>query len=66
VAAAEAVWRSPLGKAARSASHHTVEERAVLSALQLLQEVNFAAKKLANKQDVWMGKHQEGEFPNAQ
>ena len=42
---------------------------AVLSALQLIPKANFAAKKLAkpaNEQDVWMGKHKDGELPNAQ
>jgi hypothetical protein len=42
---------------------------AVLSALRLIPEANFAAKKLAkpaNEQQVWMGKHKDGELPNAQ
>jgi hypothetical protein len=42
---------------------------AVLSALQLFPEANYAAKKLvkpADEQDVWMGKHKDGELPNAQ
>jgi hypothetical protein len=42
---------------------------AVLSALQLIPEANFAAKKLAkpaNEQNVWMGKHKDGELPIAQ
>ena len=31
--------------------------------------INFAAKKLAkpaNEQQVWVGKHKDGELPNAQ
>jgi hypothetical protein len=42
---------------------------AVLSALRLIPEANFAAKKLAkptNEQQVWLGKHTDGELPNAQ
>ena len=41
---------------------------AVLSGLRLLPEAAFAAKKLAkpsNEQNVWMGKHKDGELPNA-
>jgi hypothetical protein len=42
---------------------------AVLSALQLIPEANFAKRGLAkpaNEQDVWMGKHADDELPNAQ
>jgi hypothetical protein len=38
---------------------------AVLSALRLIPEANFAAKKLAkpaNEQQVWMGKHEDGDL----
>lgn len=42
---------------------------AVLGALRLIPEANFAAKKLAkpaNEQQVWMGKHKDGELRSAQ
>jgi hypothetical protein len=42
---------------------------AVLSALRLLPEQAFAVKKLtkpSNSQNAWMGKHKDGELPNAQ
>jgi hypothetical protein len=41
---------------------------AVLSGLRPLPESAVAAKKLAkpsNEQDVWMGRHRDGELPNA-
>jgi hypothetical protein len=44
-------------------------EFSVHTALRLIPEANFAAKKLAkpaNEQQVWMGKHEDGELPNAQ
>jgi hypothetical protein len=42
---------------------------AVLSALRLIPDANFAAKKLAkpaSEQNVWIGKHKDGQLPNAQ
>jgi hypothetical protein len=42
---------------------------AVLSGLRLLPEAAFAAKKLtkpSNQQNVWMGRHKDGELPNSQ
>jgi hypothetical protein len=42
---------------------------AVLSALRLLPDASFAAKKLtkpAKEQDAWVGKHKNGELPSAQ
>jgi hypothetical protein len=42
---------------------------AVLTALVSIPEAKFAAKKLAkpaNEQNVWIGKHKDGELPNAQ
>ncbi len=41
---------------------------AVLSALRLLPDAAYAAKKLAkpsNEQNVWIGRHEDGELPDA-
>jgi hypothetical protein len=40
----------------------------VLSGLRLIPEAAFASKRLAkpsNEQNVWIGKHEDGKFPNA-
>jgi hypothetical protein len=62
---APVVMRRPEGLSPIDGTHRM----AVLSALRLLPESSFAAKGLAkpaNEQNVWMGKHKNGEFPNAQ
>jgi hypothetical protein len=62
---APVVLRRPEGLIPIDGTHRV----AVLSALQLIPEANFAAKKLAKpskEQQVWMGKHKDGELPNAQ
>jgi hypothetical protein len=59
------VMRRPEGLSPIDGSHRM----AVLSALRLLPESAFAAKKIskpANEQQVWMGRHKDGELPNAQ
>jgi hypothetical protein len=61
---APVVMRRPEGLSPIDGTHRM----AVLSALQLLPEASFAAKKKAkpsNEQNVWMGKHENGELPNA-
>lgn len=58
------VMRRPEGLSPIDGTHRL----AVLSGLRLLPEAAFAAKKLAkpsNEQDVWMGKHKDGELPCA-
>ena len=62
---APVVMRRPEGLSPIDGTHRM----AVLSALRSIPEANFAAKKLAkpaNEQNVWMGKHKDGELPNAQ
>jgi hypothetical protein len=62
---APVVLRRPEGLSPIDGTHRM----AVLSALQLIPDANFAAKKLAkpaNEQGVWIGKHKDGELPNAQ
>jgi hypothetical protein len=59
------VMRRPEGLSPIDGTHRM----AVLSALQLIPEANFAKRGLAkpaNEQDVWMGKHADDELPNAQ
>lgn len=62
---AAVVMRRPEGLSPIDGTHRM----AVLSALRLIPEAAFAAKKLAkpsNEQEVWMGRHSGGEIPNAQ
>lgn len=61
---APVIMRRPEGLSPIDGTHRM----AALSAIRLLPEVNFTAKKLskpANEQDVWIGMHKDGEFPNA-
>jgi hypothetical protein len=62
---APVVMRRPKGLSPVDGTHRM----AVPNALRLTPDANFAAKKLAkpaNEQQVWMGKHKDGELPNAE
>jgi hypothetical protein len=58
------VMRRPEGLSPIDGTHRM----AVLSGLRLIPEAVFASKKLAKpaaEQTVWMGRHKDGELPNA-
>jgi hypothetical protein len=60
------IIRRPEGLSPIDGSHRRL---GVFSALQLMREEKFAAlgpAKPALEQDVWIGTHKDGEFPNAQ
>jgi hypothetical protein len=61
---APVVMRRPEGLSPIDGTHRM----AVLSAIRSIPDAAFAAKKMAkpsNDQNVWMGKHKDGELPNA-